>query len=217
MAEKIRGHIRSNVIGYVALFIALGGTAWANHETIFSDDIVDGEVKSVDINNGGVRTFDIRDNDVQGLDILDSTVASVDIQNGQVRSGDVADENLTGTDINEASLGFECPGGYELAGKDVCYEPAPPSAGHAQANFDTALSTCAGNGDRLPTLAEGYAVIADLPNPAEFDIRQTWTADQSSGSTQATALTKNFQGTITRSSFATSSTISYRCVTSPHG
>jgi hypothetical protein len=45
MGEKIRGHIRSNVVGFVALFIALGGTAWANHEDIFSDDIVDGEAK----------------------------------------------------------------------------------------------------------------------------------------------------------------------------
>jgi hypothetical protein len=105
MGEKIRGHIRSNVVGYVALFFALGlGTAWANHETIFSDDIVDEEVRSADIGNGAVRTFEIRDDTVQGLDILDSTIASADIQTGQVRSSDVLNNSLKGEDIDEGTL-----------------------------------------------------------------------------------------------------------------
>ena len=49
---RFREHIRSNVIGYIALFaFAMSGTASAldGSDTVFSDDIVNGEVKSADI------------------------------------------------------------------------------------------------------------------------------------------------------------------------
>ena len=40
----IRNHLRSNVVGYLALFVALSGTAVAlpATNTVFSDDIVNG-------------------------------------------------------------------------------------------------------------------------------------------------------------------------------
>ena len=38
----------------MALFVALGGSAYAVN-TVFSSDIVDGQVKSVDIGNGEVN------------------------------------------------------------------------------------------------------------------------------------------------------------------
>jgi hypothetical protein len=127
MAKRIREHLRSNVVGYVAIFLfAIGGTAYATHpggaNTISSGDIIDEQVKAADIDNSAVRTFEIRDGDVKGVDIADSTIASVDIQNGQVRTADVADDTtggaLTGTDIaNTNSLGSPEIGG--LGGGDV--------------------------------------------------------------------------------------------------
>src|SRR4051794_24027850 len=45
--------IRRNVIAFVALFIALSGTAYAAN-TVRSADIVDGTIKSVDLANNAV-------------------------------------------------------------------------------------------------------------------------------------------------------------------
>jgi hypothetical protein len=45
MQNRISEHLRSNVVGYLALFLVLtGGTAYAldGSNTVFSDDIVNG-------------------------------------------------------------------------------------------------------------------------------------------------------------------------------
>ena len=66
----IREHLRSNVVGYVALFcFAMSGTAVAldGSDTVFSDDIVDGQVKTNDISDSnGVRSADVRDDTLAG-------------------------------------------------------------------------------------------------------------------------------------------------------
>jgi hypothetical protein len=45
----IRDHLRSNLIGYLALFVALGGSTAFAADTVFSEDIVNGQVKTNDI------------------------------------------------------------------------------------------------------------------------------------------------------------------------
>jgi hypothetical protein len=221
MSTRTRIFLRQNVLGLVAIFIALSGTAYATHpggaNTISSEDVINNEIRSEDIRSANVQNSDLGSGAVTSGKIANGGVRSVNVNDDNLTGTDMLNNSLTGDDINESSLSFECPAGYELAGKDVCYEPESASAAHANANFDTALSTCANNGDRLPTLAEGWAVMTDLPNPDQFVVQQTWTADQSSGSTSASTLTKNFEGTITRSSTTTTTSFPFRCVTSPHG
>ena len=55
--SRAREHLRSNIIGYVALFIALAGTAYAlpGKNTVDSGDIRNGQVKTADIRNDNVR------------------------------------------------------------------------------------------------------------------------------------------------------------------
>jgi hypothetical protein len=96
MRHKIRSRLTyANVMATVAVFLALGGAgAYATHETIFSDDIVDGEVKTVDLGttavtnaklgNNSVRTGKVVDNNLLGADLLDGTVATADLANGAV-------------------------------------------------------------------------------------------------------------------------------------
>jgi hypothetical protein len=207
----------ANVVSTLCLVLIVGGGVAYAANTVFSADIVDGEVKGPDIAANAVGSGKIADRQVKNADLSIGASSSNTIADGGIQGVDVKSDTLTGDDIDQLSLDFECPPGYELAGKDVCYEPGPDSAAHTNANFDTALSTCAGNGDRLPTLAEGWAVLTDLPNPGDFAFEQTWTADQSNGTTNVTTLTKNFQGTITRGSTAATVSFPYRCVTSPHG
>jgi hypothetical protein len=111
MSTRIRNHIRGNVIGYVALFVALGGTAVAlpGTNTVDSGDIINGQVKSADIANNKVNTIDLQDNQTRSSDVRDDTLANgglgaVDLAPNSVGSSEVSDNSLTGSDINESTL-----------------------------------------------------------------------------------------------------------------
>jgi hypothetical protein len=93
----IRHHLRSNVVGYVALFVAVSGTAVAlpATNTVFSDDIVNGEVKSKDISDSnGVRSADVRDDDKQG-----GGLAAVDLARGSVGSSEIATDGVGSPEV----------------------------------------------------------------------------------------------------------------------
>ncbi len=77
---RLRNHIRNNVVGYIALFaFAMSGTATAltGSNTVFSDDIVDGEVKSPDIRNAAVTGTKVRGDTIRGSDVAESTLGQV--------------------------------------------------------------------------------------------------------------------------------------------
>jgi hypothetical protein len=82
----MRELIRSNILGLVAIFIALSGTAAAldGHNTVRSDDIVNGQVRTADLADGAVTNPKLAANSVTG--------------------DNVADNSLTGADVNESSL-----------------------------------------------------------------------------------------------------------------
>ena len=93
----IRNHLRSNVVGYLALFVALSGTAIAlpATNTVFSDDIVNGEVKSKDISDSnGVRSADVRDDDKTG-----GGLAAIDLARGSVGSSEIATDGVGSPEI----------------------------------------------------------------------------------------------------------------------
>ena len=84
MASRISSHVRSNLVAYLALFVALSGSAYAT---------------------GKVGTRDIKKGAVKSKQITDGQIGSKDIKNNKcVKSADVKDGSLTGTDIDETSL-----------------------------------------------------------------------------------------------------------------
>jgi hypothetical protein len=98
MSSRLRNHIRGNVVGYLALFLVLtGGTAQAlnGSNTVFSDDIVNREVKSADLGTGAVTTNRLAPNAVKTGRVAD----------GSLTTADIADNSLTGGDIIESTLG----------------------------------------------------------------------------------------------------------------
>lgn len=80
VVERIRNHLRTNMLGLVAIFIVLGGTAYAvngalpGRNTVGSADVINGEVKAHDIHNGAVRSSDVRNNDLTGTDISEASL-----------------------------------------------------------------------------------------------------------------------------------------------
>src|SRR3954453_7743958 len=49
MLSKFRSHVRNNVVGYIAVFIALSGTAYAAKPMITGADIENGTITDTDI------------------------------------------------------------------------------------------------------------------------------------------------------------------------
>ena len=91
MLARFRSHVHSNVVGYVALFVALGGTGAYAANTIGSEDVIDDSLQSQDIKNLTIGTNDLAINSVFGSRIRDQAILS----------SHVVDDALTGADIAE--------------------------------------------------------------------------------------------------------------------
>ena len=79
-------------MGAIALLLVLtGGTAYAldGSNTVFTDDIVNGEVKEADVGQGAVATDELANNQVKASDIGDGEVKSAEVANGQVETADI--------------------------------------------------------------------------------------------------------------------------------
>src|SRR3954447_19112515 len=121
MQTRIREHIRSNVIGYIALFLfAMGGSAYAldgplpGQNQVGSEDIINGEVK-----NGDIGTFQVNANNVAPDSLGSAKIAPRSVKNsdlglgasssntiadGGIQAIDVKNNTLTGTQIDESTL-----------------------------------------------------------------------------------------------------------------
>ena len=89
MSNRVSDYLRHNVLGLVAIFIALGGVSWA------ATSLDRNSVLSKHIKNGQVKSGDVRDNGLAGADIAD----------GAITGADIAPDSLTGDQIAENSLG----------------------------------------------------------------------------------------------------------------
>jgi hypothetical protein len=101
---------------YVALVLALGGTAYAAI-TVTGENIVDGSITSADIGTSEVKTTNLAPagvttdklglNAVTGSKVVDESLTGNDVQNSSLSGADVADGWLTGRDLADNSVGGE--------------------------------------------------------------------------------------------------------------
>ena len=100
----MRKHLTyANVMATLAVFIALGGTAYAVN-TVGSSDVIDESLLSQDIKNGEVKVADIGQAAVATDELANGQVKAADIGSGEVRTASVANDNLTGGDIAANAL-----------------------------------------------------------------------------------------------------------------
>jgi hypothetical protein len=109
----------ANVVATLALFVALstGGAYAAN--TVFSTDIVDGEVKTADLANEAVTAPKLKPSVVTTDRIAGGAVTSEKVKDNNLGGRDVLDNTLKGVDIDESTLtniGGGGPAGGDLAG-----------------------------------------------------------------------------------------------------
>ena len=145
MLRRLPIYLRQNVLALLALFVALGtGTAYAAN-TIGSADIIDGQVKSVDVANQDLTSADIKDGAINTFDVADNVgVAGVDIVDGSLTGADVEDGSLTGFDIKDGFIGQA-----ELADGTV---NSAKTADNSLTSADILLSTLQGSDVAANTL-----------------------------------------------------------------
>jgi hypothetical protein len=118
MSGKFFAHVRQQWMGGLALFLVLtGGTAYAAN-TVFSSDIVDGEVKEADIGQGAVASAEIKNDSVANGDVAPNSITGGRILDATITGADVANNALKGADIDEATLSSigDGPAGGDLTG-----------------------------------------------------------------------------------------------------
>ncbi len=156
-SSRVLAHLRGNLVAYIALFVALGtGTAMAAN-TVFSTDIVNGEVKSADI----------LDEDVRTVDILNGAVQTSDIRNDDIRSVDVRDDSSSGGGLNGADLTaasqrssatYETPAADGSKTELTSATITPQATGHVSASLRGFCNFSPG----LVTAGKFYNLIFDL-------------------------------------------------------
>ncbi len=96
LSERIGHHLRANVIGYLALFVALSGSAYAAKK-IGTKNIKPNAIVSSLIKDGEVKSGDVADNGLTGADIDEASLQNVPVQlaDGSVTTIKLADQAVT--------------------------------------------------------------------------------------------------------------------------
>jgi hypothetical protein len=108
----IGSHLRSNLVAYLALFVALGGTAWAATK-ISSKDIKRDAVRAKHVKKDAIRADEIRANAVGSAEIADNQVTGADVAEGTL--GEVPRAAVAGGAHPIAFANVNSDGTVELA------------------------------------------------------------------------------------------------------
>jgi hypothetical protein len=96
------------VVGYVALFIALSGAAYATglkKNSVKSKQIKNGQVRAQDIGDGAVGTADLADGAVTSGKIADGVIPSSGLADGSVTTPKLAGGAVTAAKLDDGSVG----------------------------------------------------------------------------------------------------------------
>jgi len=136
-STTVRDHVRSNVVGYVAVFIALTGTAYAvdgplpGQDQVGSADIINGEVKTNDLGADAVATGKIGDGQVQSSDlasgvifddVLNPVTGSTKIAEGAVQASELSASSVFGSEVAPNALTGDDIATNTVAGLEITNE-----------------------------------------------------------------------------------------------
>ncbi len=176
MLKELRARLTyANVMATIAVFLALGGGAYAvngslaGRNTVGSADIINQEVKSADVENEGITGGDIQNATVTGDDVSpnatlrgehinESSLAAVPNANFATSIGDGAVTTTKFGTLTRKTASVLVPGGtafngaYDTRVAEVSCDPDLAISGSAYWTSELAL---AGN-DELPLIETGY-------------------------------------------------------------
>jgi hypothetical protein len=111
MSTRIREFLRHNVLGLVAIFITLSGTAYAvdgplaGQNQVGSEDIIDAEVQNADLGTNSVSGSKVFPSTLTGSDVATSSLTGSDIGADSLTGSDIATGGVTSSEVADASLG----------------------------------------------------------------------------------------------------------------
>src|SRR3712207_5314410 len=101
--SKLRAYVRQHHVGLIAVFLALGGSAYAASK-IDSKDVADNSLTGADVRGRTGKKF--TQGSLTGADVRGSAASGRrKAVNGSLTGFDMKDDSLTGFDVLEGSLG----------------------------------------------------------------------------------------------------------------
>jgi hypothetical protein len=201
LPARFRAHFRQQFVGYLAVFIALGGTGYAASK-IGSAGIADNSLLSADLKNGA---------GVKGEDVVDNSLTNVDLKNGAgVKGEDVVDNSLGGADIADNSLGGadiadNSLGGADIAESNLSRVPSALVGGLGRSSDPAVRENCDPESNTFVNCA---FIGLDLPTPARVFVTGSINAVSESASSTATGAGTCLLGTTSGNVPFTSFTLS---------
>lgn len=120
LSERIGRHVRANVVGYVALFLALSAGAYAAaiapKNSVVSKSIKNGQVKNADIAANAVDSSKIADNSITGADVDESSLGQVSASNATHADSASNADQLGGSPASDFIKGADSIPGGDLGG-----------------------------------------------------------------------------------------------------
>jgi hypothetical protein len=172
MSARIRHHIRSNVIGYLALFVALSGTAYAvdgplpGQNQVGSADIINGEVQTADIKDANLTTADIRPGAVTTGKILDGEVRTEDLGDVAVTTDKLSFDPTTQAELDDHKGSGDHDSRYFTKSELSASDGDPPNEGANRLHWDGLTGVPSGfsdgTDDTLPTTLPSGRTLAGV-------------------------------------------------------
>jgi hypothetical protein len=147
----VRGKLRKPspalVVSCIALFVALGPVAYAAN-TVFSTDIVDGEIKTADLGDSAVTSVKVLDDSITGADLKGADIGTAKIKlaagavpNGRCKTRTIVVAGAKSGEAVTVSLKGKAPNGMLFYGERV------------PANNRVLLKVCNLTGGRSPKIS----------------------------------------------------------------
>jgi len=113
----------AHVLAAVALFVALGGGAYAAlklpKNSVKSATIKNGQVKAADLANKAVTSKKIKDRQVKTADLADNSVSGTKLIDGQVGASDLADGSVGTSKIADGAVNSAKIADGQVGGADL--------------------------------------------------------------------------------------------------
>lgn len=180
--KQLRKHLSfANVLSCIALFLALGGAAYAakTASKVKTKNLANGAVTTPKIRNGAVTTKKLRNGGVTGQKIAPATIGSSQLANGSVRSGQLGGGVVTEAKIKNGAVSSSklAPNFLGQLVRNVSYHSAESGTNTEQTKSVTAMcpsgKEAIGGGVRLSGELADVAVTGSSPF-SEGNARTGW-------------------------------------------
>ena len=137
MSGRVLGHVRGNAIAYLALFVALGGTAYS------ASEIGKNDVGSRQIKNGQVKAKDLAKNSVDDSKVKNGSLLSDDFAPGQLPQGPPGQDGLDGQDATNMFAWIRADGDLRFGSGVTSAKNVTPTNPKYEVMFERSLTGCA--------------------------------------------------------------------------